>query len=290
MNQTAEGTGGGAAAAGAGAGAAGGEQGQASGAGAAAGGTTAPGSEDALWGGGLHNDSAEDKAKPAAKPPDDDKTKQKPETKPATPPAGLVALPDDATDEQRADFDSKMRALNRVPAKPEDYGDFGFGKDKPDVKIDTAAEDYKHYTKLFHDAGLNPKQARLLLEKHLEWSHAQVEHHNRLQETAIQQYRDKVKADFVKSVGGESVFKDYSNTAARGFQAAAQGAGMSGEEIRGVMNIMRDDPRFLKIFHNIGTQFREDVLVSGARAAATEADPDEYFENKFAKMFNSGGK
>ena len=199
---------------------------------------------------------------------------------PAAPVPGLAPLPDDATDEQRAEFDKKLRALAGVPQDAAGYGDFGFGED---AKIDTAGEDYRYYTRLFHEAGISRAQARKLLEGHAKYAAEQVEHVRKQSDAQINEYRAQVKRDFIRSVGGDEKFKEYSDVAVRGFKASAQGAGLTKQEITGLLNVMGDDPRFIKIFNGIGRLFREDVLVTGAAPRAQE----KTFEDMFAGMFKS---
>ena len=192
---------------------------------------------------------------------------------------GLAPLPDDATEEQRADFRKKLDALNGVPEDAAGYGNFGFGDD---VQIDTEREDYKFYTQLFKDAGLSREQARKLIEAHTRYAGEQLQHLQRQQDARITEYRAKVRRDFVKSLGGEEKFREFSDTAVRGFKAAAQGAGLGEKDIRGLLNVMGDDPRFVRLFNNVGRLFREDVLVTGAAARA----PEKTFEDMFADMFH----
>lgn len=191
---------------------------------------------------------------------------------------GLFPLPDDASDEQRADFEKKIRTLNRVPENAEGYEDFGFGED---VKIDRNSEDYKFYTQLFHDTGLSKAQAKKLLEGHYKYAGEQVQHHQRREAEIIQEYRTKVKQDFIKSCGGEEQFKEFNATAVRGFKAAAQGAGLTGKDVDGLIAVMGDDPRFIRIFHGIGKLFREDVLITGAAPRTQEKTFDDMFKGMF---------
>lgn len=194
---------------------------------------------------------------------------------------GLAPLPDDASDDQRAEFDKKLRALAGVPQDAAGYGDFGFGDE---AKIDTASEDYKFYTKLFHDAGISTAQAKKLLAGHQKFASDQVEHFKRTEAETINQYRASVKAEFVKSCGGDAAFKDFNEVAVRGFKASAQGAGLTDNDVKGLLNVMGDDPRFIRIFNAIGKMHREDVLITGAAPRA----PEEGFDAKFKKMFNTG--
>ena len=196
--------------------------------------------------------------------------------------AGLVPLPENATEEQRAEFDKKLRALAGVPLEAKDYGDFGFGDE---VKIDTASDDYQFYTGLFHKAGLSRAQCKMLLEAHQKRSAEQLVHLQKQSDSAISEYRAQVKRDFIKSLGGEAAFKDYDAIAERGFKASAQGAGLSDKEAKGLLDIMRDDPRFIKMFHGIGKLFREDVLITGAAPKAKE----QTFTDIFNGMFNKQG-
>jgi len=193
--------------------------------------------------------------------------------------SGLFPLPENASDDQRADFERKLRALNGVPENAADYGDFGLGDT---MQINTEAEDYKYYTELFKDVGLSKAQAGKLLQKHLEYMKGQADHYKRTNDAQIQEYRNKVKNDFVRECGGEQAFIEFSQTASRGFQAAAQGAGLNEKDVRGILNVMGDDPRFLKIFNSIGRLYREDVLVTGAAPRAQEKS----FEQMFSGMFN----
>ena len=195
--------------------------------------------------------------------------------------SGLAPLPDDASDDQRAEFDKKMRALAGVPQDANAYGDFGFGEE---VKIDTGSADYKYYTELFHEAGISKTQAKKLLEGHHKFALEQVEHHKRTENDTISEYRAQVKRDFIKECGGEAVFKEFNDTAVRGFKASAQGAGLTDKDVSGLLSVMGDDPRFVKIFNAIGKMHREDVLITGAAPRAQE----EGFEEKFKKMFNQG--
>ncbi|MBT9748612.1 hypothetical protein [Desulfovibrio desulfuricans] len=200
---------------------------------------------------------------------------------PAEPVQGLVPLPDDASDEQRAEFDKKLRALAGVPQDPAGYGDFGFGDE---AKIDTSSEDYKFYIKLFHDAGISTAQAKKLLVGHQKFASDQVEHFKRTETDTINQYRASVKAEFVKSCGGDAAFKEFNEVAVRGFKASAQGAGLTDKDVKGLLNVMGDDPRFIKIFHAIGKMHREDVLITGAAPRAQE----KTFDDMFSGMFNKG--
>lgn len=200
---------------------------------------------------------------------------------PAEPVQGLVPLPDDASDEQRAEFDKKLRALAGVPQDAAGYGDFGFGDE---AKIDTSSEDYKFYTKLFHDAGISTAQAKKLLAGHQQFASEQVEHFKRTEADTINQYRASVKAEFVKSCGGDAAFKEFNDVAVRGFKASAQGAGLTDNDVKGLLNVMGDDPRFIKIFHAIGKMHREDVLITGAAPRAQE----KTFDDMFSGMFNKG--
>ncbi|MDR2056574.1 MAG: hypothetical protein LBQ10_12025 [Desulfovibrio sp.] len=219
----------------------------------------------------------------------DGKTPEKPAVKPETKPdakrhesaGGLAPLPDGATDEQKQDFDRKLRALAGVPHDPSEYGDFGFGED---AKIDTGSEDYKYYTKLFHEVGISKSQAKKLLEAHAKYASGQVEHARKQEDAVITEYRAQVKRDFIKSIGGDGAFKEYQETAVRGFKASAQGAGLTKQEITGLLNVMGDDPRFIKIFNGIGKMFREDALITGAAPRARE----KTFEDMFADMFKGG--
>lgn len=199
----------------------------------------------------------------------------------AEPAQGLAPLPDDASDEQRAEFDKKLRALAGVPQDPAGYGDFGFGDE---VKIDTGSEDYKFYTQLFHDVGISKAQAKKLLAGHQKFASEQVEHFKRTEADTINRYRASVKAEFVKSCGGEAAFKEFNEIAVRGFKASAQGAGLTDKDVKGLLNVMGDDPRFIKIFHAIGKMHREDVLITGAAPRAQE----KTFDDMFSGMFNKG--
>ncbi|MCR5563448.1 MAG: hypothetical protein K6F46_08815 [Desulfovibrio sp.] len=195
------------------------------------------------------------------------------------PPYGDKLLPEGASDDQRAEFDRKLRALNGVPQNAADYGDFGLGDS---VKIDPNAEDYKYYTELFKDVGLSKAQAGKLLQKHLEYMQGQAEHYKKTNDAQIQEYRTKVKNDFVRQCGGEQGFIEFSQAASRGFQAAAQGAGLSEKDVRGILNVMGDDPRFLRIFNSIGKLYREDVLVTGTAPSAQEKSFEQMFRGMFA--------
>lgn len=200
---------------------------------------------------------------------------------PAEPVQGLAPLPDDASDEQRAEFDRKLRALAGVPQDAAGYGDFGFGDE---AKIDTSSEDYKFYTKLFHDAGISTAQAKKLLVGHQKFASDQVEHFKRTETDTINQYRASVKAEFVKSCGGDAAFKEFNEVAVRGFKASAQGAGLADNDVKGLLNVMGDDPRFIRIFNAIGKMHREDVLITGAAPRTQE----KTFDDMFSGMFNKG--
>lgn len=200
---------------------------------------------------------------------------------PAEPVQGLAPLPDDASDEQRAEFDRKLRALAGVPQDAAGYGDFGFGDE---AKIDTSSEDYKFYTKLFHDAGISTAQAKKLLVGHQKFASDQVEHFKRTETDTINQYRASVKAEFVKSCGGDAAFKEFNEVAVRGFKASAQGAGLTDNDVKGLLNVMGDDPRFIRIFNAIGKMHREDVLITGAAPRTQE----KTFDDMFSGMFNKG--
>lgn len=199
----------------------------------------------------------------------------------AEPVQGLAPLPDDASDEQRAEFDKKLRALAGVPQDAAGYGDFGFGDE---AKIDTGSEDYKFYTKLFHDAGISTAQAKKLLVGHQKFASDQVEHFKRTEADTINQYRASVKAEFVKSCGGDTAFREFNEVAVRGFKASAQGAGLTDNDVKGLLNVMGDDPRFIRIFNVIGKMHREDVLITGAAPRTQE----KTFDDMFSGMFNKG--
>lgn len=191
---------------------------------------------------------------------------------------GLAPLPENANEDQKADFEKKLRALNGTPDSAEGYGDFGFGDA---VKIDTNSEDYKYYSKLFHEVGLSKAQAKKLLEGHQKYAQEAVEHAKRTNDEQITEYRRKVKNDFIKQCGGEAQFNEFNQTAIRGFKAASQGAGLSENDMKGILNVMGDDPRFVKIFNAIGKMHREDVLVTGAPPRAQEKTYDQMFSEMF---------
>jgi hypothetical protein len=197
---------------------------------------------------------------------------------------GLAPLPDNATDEQRAQFEQKLRALAGVPNSPDEYGDFDLGD-----KINKSSPDYALATKKFHEFGLSKKQAKGVVEEVNKWLTDKMQAAQRNEADAIKEYRAAVKRDFVKSLGGDAQFTEFSEQARRGFMASAKGAGLSEKEMSGIINIMGDDPRFVKIFNSIGKHFREDVLVTGsAPSAMGSGSSDEIFEEKFKSMF--GGK
>jgi len=197
------------------------------------------------------------------------------------PVVGLAPLPENASEDQKRDFANKLRALNGTPNTPAEYGDFGFGAE---AKIDTTGEDYKYYSEVFHELGLSKTQAKTLLEKHKDYAEKHLEHIKKQNETVINDYRAKVKNDFVKSLGGEGKFNEFRDTAIRGFKASAKGANMSDQEMSGLLNIMGDDPRFIKIFNGVGKLFREDVLISGAMPSAPEKGFKEMFDGMFGKQ------
>ena len=208
-----------------------------------------------------------------------------PETEVITTPAGadpqgvlMAPLPDTATDDQKRDFQNKLRALQGVPSAPGDYGNFGFGED---VKIDANGEDYKYYTNLFHKVGLNQAQAKQLLEAHKVYADKEVERIQKHNDQIIKEYRTKVTEDFVKSLGGAGAYEVFQVDARRGFKAVAKGANLSETEVAGLLNIMGDDPRFVKVFNHIGKNFKEDVLVTGATPSAPEPTMEKIFEGMF---------
>lgn len=196
------------------------------------------------------------------------------------PTSGLAPLPENASDDQRREFDNKLRALNSVPNAPGEYGDFGFGAD---VKIDTEGKDYKYYTDVFHKLGINKPQAKQLLEAHTKYANEQVEQLQRQNEQTISQYRADMKTNFVKTLGGESQYEVFRATAEQGFKATAKGANLTEGDVKGLLNIMGDDPRFVKIFNHIGKNFQEAVLISGATPSAPEVTFDQMFEGMFNK-------
>lgn len=196
----------------------------------------------------------------------------------AEPVVGLAPLPENASDDQKRAFNDKLRAYNGVPDTPDKYGDFGFGEE---LKIDINGEDYKYYTDVFHKEGLNAKQAKGILAAHKEYADKQVEQYQLKNEQAIKDYRSKVKNDFVTAQGGEAKYEVFRGVAEQGFKATAKGAGMTDTEVKGLLNIMGDDPRFVKMFNHIGRNFQEAVLISGASASA----PEPTFEDKFKNMF-----
>ena len=190
---------------------------------------------------------------------------------------GLAPLPENATDDQRADFQKKLRALNGTPNTVEEYGNFGFD----DGVINTNSEDYKYYSKLFHDIGLNKEQAKKLLEGHHKYASEMLEFQKRHKDEEITEYRRKVKNDFIKECGGEAQYNEFVDVAQRGFKAAAIGAGVSDKDAKGMLSVMGDDPRFVKIFHAIGKMHREDVLVTGTAQKVQEKTFDEMFSEMF---------
>ena len=226
----------------------------------------------------------------AVPPPAGPKTPPAPEAaapKGETPPAevvGLAPLPDNATDDQKREFNNKLRALAGVPNAPKEYGNFGLGDD---VKIDTEGEEYAYYTEVFHEIGLNTPQAKKLLEAHHKWSVEQVEHFQKKNDAEIAEYRNYVKSEFVKSLGGEAKYNEFRDVAVRGFKASAQGANLTNKEMEGLLNVVGDDPRFVKLFNGVGKLFREDVLISGAAPSAPEPSVDDIIHNLFNNK--SGG-
>lgn len=192
--------------------------------------------------------------------------------------AGLAPLPADASDDQKREFHNKLRALNGVPSAAGDYGNFGFDETQP---IDVQSEDYKYYTEVFHEVGLSKAQAKRLLEAHRDYATGQVEHFKRQEEEQVSNYRKHVKDEFVKSLGGEDKFIGFRDVAERGFKASAQGANLTPKEMEGLLSVMGDDPRFIKIFNGVGKLFREDVLISGAVPSAPEKTMDDIIGGLF---------
>ena len=191
---------------------------------------------------------------------------------------GLTPLPDNATDSQKEDFTNKLRAMAGVPKAPEDYGTFGFDDS---VKIDTNSGVYKHWTKVFHDVGVNQAQAKKLLEAHNQFISSEMETHKRQTDQQILEYRAQMKAALTRDVGGESQYEALRNSAQQGFSAVAKGAKLSEPEIKGMLNIMGDDSRFVKIFAHIGTNFREDVLITGSSPGVPEKTMDDIIDDLF---------
>lgn len=192
---------------------------------------------------------------------------------------GLAPLPENANEDQRADFDKKLRALNGTPGTVEEYGTFGFDEGV----IDTNSEDYKYYSKLFYEIGLNKAQAKKLLEGHQKYASEMVAFQKKQNDEVVTEYRRKVRNDFVKELGGEAQFNEFNQTAIRGFKAASAGAGLSEKDMKGMLNVMGDDPRFVRIFNAIGKMHSEDVLVTGTHAKAQE----KTFDTMFSEMFKA---
>ena len=196
----------------------------------------------------------------------------------APPVVGLVPLPENASDDQKRDFYNKLRALNSVPDSPEAYGDFGLG-DK--LKVDTTGDDYKYYSKVFHDVGMSKAQVAKLLEAHKKYTDVQLDFIKKQTDAGVQEYRQQMKSGLVKELGGEQQYDAFRETAVRGFKATAKGSKLTDKEITGLLNIMGDDPRFVKIFNHIGANFREDVLITGSSPGVPEKTMDMIIEGLF---------
>lgn len=191
---------------------------------------------------------------------------------------GLAPLPENASDDQKRDFENKLRALAGVPNEPSGYGTFGF---PADVKIDTNSAVYKRWTDVFHKAGLNSAQAKQLLEAHTQFVNDEAATYKQVTDRQIADYRAQMKANLVRETGGEANYEVMRSTAQRGFSAVAKGAKLNENEITGMLNIMGDDSRFVKMFAHIGKNFREDVLITGSTPSAPEQTFDSLMDSLF---------
>lgn len=165
---------------------------------------------------------------------------------------------------------------------PIDYGDFGFGEE---AQIDRQSDDYLYYADLFRQIGLSPEQANRLLRGHRDYAMAQLSARQQQEAEALAAYRARVRQELVSECGGEAAFKRFGETALRGFRACAAGAGLSNADVDGIVAVMGDDPRFVKIFHHIGRMHQEDVLASGSGGGQEQS-----FDDMLRTMFHTNTK
>lgn len=165
---------------------------------------------------------------------------------------------------------------------PIDYGDFGFGEE---AQIDRQSDDYIYYADLFRQVGLSPEQAGTLLRGHKEYATAQLAARQQEEAAALAAYRARVRQELVSECGGEAAFKRFGETALRGFRACAAGAGLDDADVDGIVAVMGDDPRFVKIFHHIGRMHQEDVLASGSGGGQEQS-----FDDMLRTMFHTNTK
>ncbi len=162
---------------------------------------------------------------------------------------------------------------------PVDYGDFGFGEE---AQIDRQSDDYIYYADLFRQVGLSPEQANRLMHGHRERAVAQLAARQQEEAAALADYRARVRQELVNECGGEAAFKTFGQTALCGFRACAAGAGLNDADVDGIVSVMGDDPRFVKIFHHIGQLHQEDVLASGTGGGAEQS-----FDDMLRTMFHN---
>ena len=192
----------------------------------------------------------------------------------------LLVQEDGATTPEAAETAAGPDSPATAPEEPfAGYGDFGFGDE---AQIDQGCDDYKYYSELFHKIGLSGAQAHELLKGHRDYATAQLAAREEREAAELADYRARVRQELVAECGGEAAFRAFGQTALRGFRACAGGAGLAQADVDGIVAVMGDDPRFVKIFHHIGQLHQEDVLATGPGSGREQS-----FDDMLRGMFNT---
>ncbi|WP_461209923.1 hypothetical protein [Desulfocurvus sp. DL9XJH121] len=177
--------------------------------------------------------------------------------------AGLRALPEDATDEDKAAFDKELRKLVGVPETPEGY----------DIQIPEGQERDEEmsgwYAGTAHELGLSQAQAQALSDAFntfVSGRIASTEERNKAAVEAASKALEKAwGADMAANV----------ETAKRGFHAVAQEAGLEAQEAGAFFEVHGNDPLVLRVFQKVGELRREHGLPDDGKGGAAPGAKDK---------------
>lgn len=177
---------------------------------------------------------------------------------------GLVKPPDDAPEAEKAAFRAELRKLSGVPEKAEDYA-----FDPPEG---VSAEDplIGWWRTVAHTHGIPPEAVKAIVAsfdadfRKPYWEKAMAE----------AQEADKARAraatEAIEKAYGKERAAEACETAARGFKAVAEKAGIPAEEAEAFAREVGNDPRFVRVMEFVGRRFKEGRFVEGGAGAASQ--------------------
>ncbi|MDD4950995.1 MAG: hypothetical protein PHV85_00470 [Desulfovibrionaceae bacterium] len=168
---------------------------------------------------------------------------------------GLTTLPEDASDEDKANFDKELRRVMQVPEAPEGY----------EIKVPEDMAEHKDeamlawFQGLAHKIGLSPAQAQSMSDA---WGERSKQYWAAELEKMAQAKEQSVQA-LDKHFGDSAKAKEAVEVASRGFIAVAAKSGVPEAEAMAFSQAYGDEPVFIKVFDMIGKQYLEDALHDG---------------------------